>query len=72
METTLKNFALKTCYDYFQAYDVTLICPVLVRILHSNYMLYNIKKLIRNIVKNHTKTNVIFIMNYYNYINNMQ
>jgi hypothetical protein len=38
---TLESFALKTCYDYFQAYDVTLICSILVRILYPNYMLYN-------------------------------
>ena len=43
METTLENFAHKTCYDYFQAYDVNLICLVLVRILYSDYMLYNKK-----------------------------
>jgi hypothetical protein len=35
------NFVRKTCYDYFQAYDVTLICSILVRILYSNYMFYN-------------------------------
>jgi hypothetical protein len=38
---TLENFARKMCYDYFQVYDVILICSVLVRILYSNYMLYN-------------------------------
>jgi hypothetical protein len=34
METTLKNFARKTCYDHFQAYDVTLICSLFVRITY--------------------------------------
>ena len=38
---TLENFARKMCYDYFQAYDVTLICLLFVRILYSNYILYN-------------------------------
>jgi hypothetical protein len=39
-ETTLENFACKTCYNYIQAYDVILICLILVKILYSNYMLY--------------------------------
>jgi hypothetical protein len=56
METTLENFARKTCYDYFCTYDVTLICSLLVRILYSSYMLYRIKKRTGNIVKNCTKT----------------
>jgi hypothetical protein len=54
--TTLENFARKTCYDYFQAYDVTLICSPFIRILYSSYMLYYIKKRIGNMVKNCTKT----------------
>jgi hypothetical protein len=41
METTLENFARKTYYDYFQTYDVTLICSLFVKILYSSYMLYN-------------------------------
>jgi hypothetical protein len=45
METTLENFARKTCYNYFQAYDVTFICSVLIRIPHSNSMLYNKKNI---------------------------
>jgi hypothetical protein len=40
-KTTLENFAYKTRYDCFQAYDVILICSILVRILYFNYMLYN-------------------------------
>jgi hypothetical protein len=44
METTLKNFTRKMCYDYFQAYDITLICSLFVRIPYSNYMLYYKKK----------------------------
>jgi hypothetical protein len=39
-ETTLKNFTRKTRYDYFQVYDITLICSLFVRILYFNYMLY--------------------------------
>jgi hypothetical protein len=55
METTLENFAHKTYYDYFQTYDVTLICSLFVRILYSTYML-NIKYIyIGNIVKICTK-----------------
>jgi hypothetical protein len=56
METTLTNFASKTCYDYFQVYDITLICILFVRILYFNYMLYYEKNSIGNIVKNCTKT----------------
>jgi hypothetical protein len=41
IETTLENFVHKTCCNYFQAYDVTLICSLFVRILYSIYMLYN-------------------------------
>jgi hypothetical protein len=63
METTLENFACKTCYDYFQACDMTLICSLFVRILYSSYMLYYGKKRIRNIVKNCTK-----IMSYLQWI----
>jgi hypothetical protein len=37
---TLENFTRKTCYDYFQVYDITLICSLFVRILYFNYMLY--------------------------------
>jgi hypothetical protein len=51
METTLENFTRKTCYDYFQAYDISLICSLFVGILYFNYMLYYIKKRIRNIIK---------------------
>jgi hypothetical protein len=40
METTLENFTRKTCYDYFQAYDIILICSLFVRILYFNYMHY--------------------------------
>jgi hypothetical protein len=40
METTLENFISKTCYDYFQVYDITLICSLFVRILYFNYMFY--------------------------------
>jgi hypothetical protein len=40
METTLKNFILKTCYDYFQAYNITLIFSLFVKILYFNYMHY--------------------------------
>jgi hypothetical protein len=36
----LENFTHKTCYDYFQVYDITLICSLFVRILYFNYMLY--------------------------------
>jgi hypothetical protein len=43
METTLENFPCKMCYDYFQVYDITLICSLFVRILYFNYMLYYIK-----------------------------
>jgi hypothetical protein len=56
METTLENFTHKTCYDYFQAYDITSICSLFVRILYFNYMHYYKKKCIGNIVKNCTKT----------------
>jgi hypothetical protein len=45
LEMILENFARKTCYDYFQAYDVILICSLFVRILYFSYMLYN-KKII--------------------------
>jgi hypothetical protein len=42
METTLEYFTRKTCYNYFQVYDITLICSLFVRILYFNYMLcYN-------------------------------
>jgi hypothetical protein len=51
METTLENFTRKTCYDYFQVYDIILICSLFVRILYFNYMLYYKKKHIGNIVK---------------------
>jgi hypothetical protein len=40
MKTTLENFTHKTCYDYFQVYDITLIYSLFVRILYFNYMLY--------------------------------
>jgi hypothetical protein len=30
MEMILENFTLKTCYDYFQVYDTTLICSLFV------------------------------------------
>jgi hypothetical protein len=40
METRLENFTYKTCYDYFQAYDITLICSLFLRILYFSYMLY--------------------------------
>jgi hypothetical protein len=40
MEPTLENFIHKTCYDYFQVYDIILICSLFVRILYFNYMLY--------------------------------
>jgi hypothetical protein len=33
METTLKNFARKTSYDYFEAHDVTLIFSLFTKIL---------------------------------------
>jgi hypothetical protein len=39
METIVENFTHKTCYDYFQAYDITLICSLFVRILYFSYML---------------------------------
>jgi hypothetical protein len=51
METTLENFTRKTCYGYFQVYDIILICSLFVRILYFNYMLYYKKKRIGNIVK---------------------
>jgi hypothetical protein len=51
METTLEDFTCKTCYDYFQVYDITLICSLFVRILYFNYMLYYKKERIGNIVK---------------------
>jgi hypothetical protein len=51
MKMTLENFTCKTCYDYFQVYDITLICLLFVRILYFNYMLYNKKTCIGNIVK---------------------
>ena len=38
METTLKKFRRKTCYDYFQAYDITLMCSLFVRILYFSYI----------------------------------
>jgi hypothetical protein len=41
METTLENFARKASYNYFQAYDVTLMSSIFVRILYSSYMLHN-------------------------------
>jgi hypothetical protein len=40
MEMTLENFTRKMCYDYFQVYDITLICSLFVRILYFNYMFY--------------------------------
>ena len=40
MEMILENFTRKTCYDYFQAYDMTLICSQFVKILYFNQMLY--------------------------------
>jgi hypothetical protein len=64
METTLENFTRKTCYDYFQAYDITLICSLFVRILYFNYMLYY-KKTYRKHSKKLHKNNVIFTMNYH-------
>jgi hypothetical protein len=36
IETTLENFTRKTCYDYFQAYDITLIFSLFVRVLYFN------------------------------------
>jgi hypothetical protein len=36
METTLENFIRKTCYDYFQLYDITLIYSLYV-IFTMNY-----------------------------------
>jgi hypothetical protein len=51
METTLENFTGKMCYDYFQAYDITFICSLFVRILFFNYMHYYKKKRIGNIIK---------------------
>jgi hypothetical protein len=51
MKTTLENFTQKMCYDYFQAYDITLICSLFVKILYFNYMLYY-KKRIGDIIKN--------------------
>jgi hypothetical protein len=36
METTLENFTRKTCYDYFQAYDIPLICSLFIRIIYFN------------------------------------
>ena len=44
---TLENFAHKTCYDYVEAYDVTLICTLFIKILYSSCMHYN-KKTYRN------------------------
>ena len=55
METTVENFTHKTSYNYFQAYGITLIYSLFVRILYFNYMLYYKKKRIENIVKNCTK-----------------
>jgi hypothetical protein len=40
---TFENFTYKACYDYFQVYDITLICSLFVRILYFNYMLYYLK-----------------------------
>ena len=37
---TLENFTRKTCYDYIQVYDITLIYSLFVRILYFNYMFY--------------------------------
>jgi hypothetical protein len=51
MERTLENFTYKMCFDYFQVYEITLICSLSVRILYFNYMLYYKKKRIGNIVK---------------------
>jgi hypothetical protein len=67
METTLEKFARKTCYDYFQTYDVILIGSILIRILCSNYMLYNKKTYKIHNKKSH-KNNVIFAMNYHKLI----
>jgi hypothetical protein len=39
----LEKFARKMYYDYFQTYDVILICSLFVRILCSSYMFYNNK-----------------------------
>jgi hypothetical protein len=36
METILENLTHKICYDYFQAYDITLICSLFVRLLYFN------------------------------------
>jgi hypothetical protein len=65
METTLKNFIPKTCYDYFQAYDITMICSLFVRILYFNYMLSYNKKRYRKQGKKLHKNNVILTMNYH-------
>jgi hypothetical protein len=35
----LENFVRKTSYDYFQAYGITLIYSLFVRILYFSYML---------------------------------
>ena len=61
---TPKNFAYKMWYAYFQAYDVTFICLVLVRILYSNSMLYN-KKTYWKHNKKLQKNNVIFALKYH-------
>ena len=52
----LENFASKMCYDHFQAYNITLIYSLFIRILYSSYMLYYKNIYIGNIVKNCTKT----------------
>jgi hypothetical protein len=54
METILENFTGKTCYDYFEVHDITLICSLFVRILYFKYMLCY-KKKVRKHNKNCTK-----------------
>jgi hypothetical protein len=49
---TIENFTRKTCYDYFQVYDITLICKNPTLQLHALLL----KKAYRKYSKNCTKT----------------
>ena len=67
METTLENFTHKMCYDYFQAYDTTLICSLFVRIPYL-VICFIIKETYRKHSEKLHKNNVIF----YNIILNIK
>jgi hypothetical protein len=62
----LEKLACEICYDYYKIFNVTLICSF-IKILCSNYMLYNKKKEGVNIKSkgshrrlNHAESCVIF------------